>query len=156
MTNDELRIKNRATVERFFKTHGEERANLFTEDGSKEIPYPASFGQTWRWDGKAAVLKNFTSNIDLFVDWTWKDLKLDETLDPNKLWVEATGTGRQAVNDLSKPRAYTNHYIFCFEMRDGLIFKMREFHNPLALLDSLGVELPRVPSPDETDAKNGR
>lgn len=149
----ELRAKNKETVERFFKTHGAARAELFTEDGAKEIPFPATYGKPWRWEGKAEVLKNFTSNISLFTNWTWSDMVVDETGDPNKFWVEAIGTGEQSVSDLGKPATYQNHYIFCFKMRDGLIAEMREFHNPLALLHSMGAAMPEIPTPDETDKK---
>lgn len=153
MTQDERRTKNRETVARFFTTHGPARAELFAENGAKEIPFPATYGQKWRWDGKQAVIQNLTSNKTLFTNWRWEGLTIDDTQDPDKFWAEAIGKGEQSVGEDGAPKQYENHYIFCFRMQDGLILEMREFHNPLALLHSLGAQMPKVPSPDETDAR---
>lgn len=153
MTQDGLRDKNRQTVKRFFELHGVARAELFAEDGVKEIPFPASYGKPWRWEGRDQVLHNLTSNKSLFTNWKWEGLTVDDTQDPDKFWAEAIGSGEQGVGDLDKPSVYRNHYIFCFKMRDGEILEMREFHNPLELLHSMGAEMPKVPTPDETDEK---
>ena len=142
---NELRAKNRATIEEFFKRHGEARAELFAQDGCKELTYAANGGEPQRWEGKEEVLKNFTANKTFFPKWGWSNLTIDDTQDPNKFWVEGYGGGEQQIADAPEPTKYENHYIFGFKMKDGLILEMREFNNPLKLMQAFGVELPKMP-----------
>ncbi len=140
----ELREKNRATVEEFFKRYGEPRAELFDIDGAKEIVYNANGGASQCWKNKEEVLENFISNKSVFPKWAWNVISIDSTEDPNKFWVEANGSGEVMVAGKSEPSKYENHYFFCFEMKDGLILKMREIMNPLKLLEAFGVEVPKM------------
>ena len=145
----ELRDKNRATVYRFFQLHGEERGELFDEDGCKELTYAANGGAPQRWETKAEVMKNFKANLTFFPTWTRKSITVDDTQDPNKFWVEAYGYGEQQVGGAKEPTRYENHYVFCFRMKDGKILEMREINNPLMLMQAFGVELPKMPDARE-------
>lgn len=146
---NKLREKNRATIEEFFKRHAEARAELFAEDGCKELTYAANGGAPQRWEGKSEVLKNFTANKTFFPNWNWRDITIDSTQDPDKFWVEAYGYGEQQVGDSPEPTKYENHYVICFRMKDGLILEMREINNPLRLMMALGVKLPEMPDAKE-------
>lgn len=143
--NESLRAKNKATIEDFFKRHGETRAELFDIDGCKELTFAANGGEPQRWEGKEEVLKNFTANKTFFPKWSWNIISIDSTQNPNKFWVEAVGNGEQQIAGSPEPTRYENHYVMCFKMKDGLILEMREINNPLRLMKAFGVELPKMP-----------
>ncbi len=144
-----VRDKNRASIQQFFQLHGEARAELFDENGCKELTYAANGGAPQRWEGKDEVLKNFTANKTFFPTWAWENITIDETQDPDKFWVEAYGKGQQNVGSSQGPTSYENHYVFCFRMKDGRILEMREINNPLKLMKALGVKLPEMPDAKE-------
>jgi phenazine biosynthesis protein len=146
------RESNQITVEKFFQLHGPARAELFAEDGVKELPYAFSDGPDFRWEGKANVKANFEANVDFFPDWKWQNLKIYSTQDPNQFWAEADGSGM--INIIGHPKSpYRNHYVFSFKMQDGLIKEFREFNNPLEIMKSLGVPLPKMENPRATEQK---
>ncbi len=142
---DVIRKRNRLAVEKFFEYHGEQRAELFDEDGVKELTYAANGDMPQRWEGRAEVLTNFIANKTFFTNWRWRDVVIDETQDENKFWVEAFGGGEQKVGSSAVATKYENHYIFCFRMKDGYILEMREINNPLNLMKALGISLPKMP-----------
>ena len=143
--NQELREKNLETIRKFYELHGVARAELFAEDGTKELTFAATGGEPQRWEGKSEVIRNFTANGTFFPKWEWRDITIDSTQDPNKFWAECRGYGEQQIAGAAQPAKYENHYIFCFKMRDGLIVEVREIHNPLKLMQAVGVELPEMP-----------
>ncbi len=64
-------------------------------------------------------------------------------LDPNFFWVECEGRG-----DIRFPGYpdgyYENHFIFSFELNDGLITRSREFMNPTMQMRALGIPVPEI------------
>jgi len=124
---DAVRAKNRATVERFFQLPiGPERGALYTDDGIKEL-----VAVDWKWEGKAALDANTNGNMGMFPEWKWFDVRIDGTTNPNKFWVEADGSGKHAIAPGSTPVPFGAHYVMSFEMRDGKIYRMREFRVPV-------------------------
>lgn len=46
---------------------------------------------------------------------------------------------------------YTNHFLYCFDMRDGLIVREREFMNPVVEMKALGLATPTIDLGDFPD-----
>ena len=143
MNEAELRSACLETVRKYFEVTFDKWSELFTEDGAKEIPYSWIPGERMRWEGKQAVHENAVSNTYLFPRFEWYDLKIYSTQEPDIYWAEAKGTGFQKTE--GEETKYENHYIFCFKMRDGKIWEVREFNNPLNLFVALGLDIPRMP-----------
>ncbi|ROO88060.1 ketosteroid isomerase-like protein [Actinocorallia herbida] len=130
-TNDsDLRAGNRATVERFFKTHGLERASLFAADGYKVLPW-TGLGHAIDMRGMYELKYNFLRNIELFTGWTWSDITIYDTQHPDRFWVECRGQGVISVEG-HEPVNYGNHYLMNFRLEEGKIAEFREFCNPLS------------------------
>ncbi|KAB2388754.1 PhzA/PhzB family protein [Actinomadura montaniterrae] len=125
-----LRDRNRATVERFFKCHGLERASLFAEDGYKVLPW-TGMGHPIDMRGQYELKYNFLRNIELFTGWSWSDVTVYDTQYPDRFWVECDGGGVIRV-DGYEPVTYGNHYLMSFRLEDGEIKEFREFANPLS------------------------
>lgn len=143
MSDMNLRDRCMHTLQKYFEVSFDKWAELFTEDGAKEIPYSWIPGVQMRWEGKQAVHENAVSNTYLFPDFQWSDVNIYSTQDPTIFWAEAHGVGTQNTND--QVTRYENHYIFCFKMRDDKILEVREFNNPLNLFVALGLEIPKMP-----------
>ena len=131
-TTDERRA-NRATVERFFQLPiGDERLELYADDGVKEL---VTMGL--RWTGKAALKANTDQNVEWFPEWTWSNVEVWETEDPENFWVECDGSGRKVFAAGADPLPIGNHYIFNIRAGAGKITLLREF--------GIRVEPPRFP-----------
>ncbi|AZE83926.1 Phenazine biosynthesis protein PhzA [Pseudomonas orientalis] len=141
----ELRQKNRATVDQYMRTNGEDRLRrheLFTPDGS---------GGSWNTEtGEPLVFKGHAKLAALgvwlhtcFPDWQWHNVRVFETDNPNHFWVESDGRGTTRVPGY--PEGYCeNHYIHSFELDNGKITQNREFMNPFAQLRALGIAVPTI------------
>ncbi|MBI6567963.1 PhzA/PhzB family protein [Pseudomonas synxantha] len=141
----ELRRKNRATVDQYMRTNGEDRLRrheLFTADGS---------GGSWNTEtGEPLVFKGHAKLAALgvwlqqcFPDWQWHNVRVFETDNPNHFWVESDGRGTTRVPGY--PQGYCeNHYIHSFELDNGKITQNREFMNPFEQLRALGIPVPKI------------
>lgn len=148
--SDALREKNLATVQRFFQLHGLERVEVFTEDGAKELGYGVDpEAPAPRWTGKEMLRENFGGNVSMFAGWTWENMAFYSTQDPNLFFVEADGHGKQAIT--GRETDYRNHYVFRFTMEDGLIKEMVEYNNPLQLMHAIGIKLPKMADPVQSN-----
>jgi hypothetical protein len=87
--------------------------------------------------------------VELTIDWKYSGDRIFSTGDPNYFWVENYGSGRQLAPN-GEYVSYANHYLHSFCMENGLIKEYREFTNPVNLWKAFGLQLPHVPTPDET------
>lgn len=141
----ELRRKNRATVDLYMRTNGEDRLRrheLFTPDGS---------GGSWNTEtGEPLVFKGHAKLAALgvwlhqcFPDWQWHNVRVFETDNPNHFWVESDGRGTTRVPGYPEGHC-ENHYIHSFELDNGKITQNREFMNPFEQLRALGIPVPSI------------
>ena len=144
----DLRGRNRETVEKYLSMHGDartERYLLFTEDGRGGLRTTDS-GEPIQAVGRDALKSADAQNSQYFPGFTWSDVQIFDTQDPNRFWAECSGTG--TVRFPAYPEAvYTNHYIHSFVMEDGLIKEYWEYMNPCAEFRALGIEVPTVERP---------
>ncbi|MEU6619655.1 PhzA/PhzB family protein [Streptomyces litmocidini] len=141
----ELRRRNRATVETYMNTRGEDRLRrheLFTEDGTGGL-WTTDTGAPIAVRGRDRLAEHAVWSLRCFPDWEWYGVRVFETQDPNHFWVECDGHGR--IRFPGYPEGfYENHFLHSFEMSDGRIVRGREFMNPFAQLRALGIPVPAV------------
>ncbi|MFT4210969.1 MAG: PhzA/PhzB family protein [Microbacterium sp.] len=142
--DEELRRRNRATIEKYFAMGGNRtgRHLLFAEDGAGGL-YTTDTGEPIQSVGHEALAAADEWNNTYFSDWSWSNVEIFETQDPNRFWVECDGGG--VVHFTAYPAGrYENHYIHSFQMNDGLIQTYWEYMNPCSEMRALGIEVPRV------------
>jgi phenazine biosynthesis protein len=133
MSSEDERSANRAAVDRFFELPiGDERLELYADDAVKEL---VTMGL--RWAGEDALKANTGQNADWFPEWTWSNVQVWGTEDPETFWVECDGAGRKVFAAGSDPLPIGNHYVFHIRARDGRIALLREF--------GFKIEPPRFP-----------
>lgn len=137
---------NRRTVERFLASgHGDallHRHELFCTDAISGL---------WTTDSGAPAYAQGRDNIATydvwssqhFPDWEWFNVHIWTTDDPDWLWAEADGRGTVILPG-HDPVHYENHFLYSFEMCDGLIAREREFMNPIIEMKALGLTTPTI------------
>lgn len=144
-SEDEIRRRNRAVVEDYMSRRGAGRLTryqLFTEDGTGGL-YTADTKEPVITTGHAGLKAHGEWSLKMFPDWTWFNVEIFQTQDPNRFWVECDGAGQILFPDYP-PGVYENHFIHAFKFRDGRIAEQREFMNPFQQLRALGIEVPVV------------
>lgn len=147
--NDPIRVAaraaNRRIVEDYLSRVDEGRLTrykLFTPDG---------VGGLWTNDTLAPIVCSGHSSLkahgewslQCFPDWHWYNISIHETGDPDMFWAECDGRG--VIRFEGYPEGiYENHFLHSFEFEDGLIKRQREFMNPFAQLQSLGIAIPKL------------
>jgi hypothetical protein len=141
----ELRKTNRATVEKYMNTTGQERLRrhlLFTKDGIGGL-WTNDTGQPIVIRGRDRLAEHAIWSLKCFPDWKWINIKIFETKDPNFFWVECDGEG--AIRFPGYPEGlYKNHFLHSFLLENGKIRQQREFMNPFEQLRALGIPVPEV------------
>ncbi|MEZ2334690.1 nuclear transport factor 2 family protein [Mucilaginibacter sp. RCC_168] len=105
---------------------------LFTEDGALELPYHASLGRNWHWEGHE-VLHNFFKGIpQTFQDFKFQNIKIlietpDQVFAEYEVDVVATKTGRP----------YHQTYMGRLVSENGKIKLIREAMDMIAVARSL-------------------
>ncbi|MFD5751130.1 PhzA/PhzB family protein [Streptomyces sp. NPDC127033] len=140
-----LRRINRATVETYMNTTGQDRLRrhlLFTEDGvgglwTADTPEPIVIR------GRERLAEHAVWSLKCFPDWVWFNIQIFETQDPDRFWVECDGEGRILFPGY-EPGHYRNHFLHSFLMADGKVRQQREFMNPFQQLRALNIEVPAV------------
>ena len=165
-----IRQKNLATVKQYFASDHAGRSKLFAKGAvfeqtfpfygdtptrmamnSEEQPppqqgsQPPQAGQQAPQGGPPAG----EEQLELTIDWKYRDQTIYLTDDPNYIMVENYGSGKQLFAD-GEYKLYSNHYIHTFRFENGLIKEYREITNPLNLYKAFGLALPHMPTPDET------
>jgi phenazine biosynthesis protein len=141
----DLRKLNRATVEKYMNTRGQDRLRrhlLFTEDGVGGL-WTNDTGQPIAIHGRDRLAEHAIWSLKCFPDWAWINIEVFETQDPNFFWVECDGEG--AIRFPGYPEGhYTNHFLHSFRLENGKITQQREFMNPFEQLRALGIPIPEV------------
>jgi phenazine biosynthesis protein len=141
----ELRKVNRATVEKYMNTKGEERLRrhlLFTEDGIGGL-WTNDTGQPIVIRGRDRLAVHAVWSLKCFPDWVWYNIQIFETQDPNFFWVECDGHG--SIRFAGYPEGYyENHFLHSFLLDNGKIRQQREFMNPFEQLRALGIPVPEI------------
>ena len=132
-TDDGLRVRNQAVLERFFAAVSAGdlagMAELCTGDLVAEMPYNdppmhfESFAEYRSFVEPALELLKFTLSLD----------RLHACLDPATLIAEYTSDGTAIPT--GKP--YRNVYIGIWRFREGRICGLREFFNPALTVEAL-------------------
>ncbi|GAA0415092.1 PhzA/PhzB family protein [Streptomyces luteireticuli] len=143
--NAELRRINRATVEKYMNTKGQDRLKrheLFTEDGSGGL-WTTDTGAPIAINGRDRLAEHAVWSLQCFPDWEWYNIKISGTDDPNFFWVECDGHGK--IRFAGYPEGYyENHFLHSFELENGKIKQNREFMNPFEQLRALGIPVPEI------------
>ena len=145
MTNEEIRSRNRAVVEAYMALKGEARAErwkMFTDDATTGLQYTAA-GTPMVVSGIDNIRKGDRFNCQNFPDWSFTNIEIFSSEDPDRFLVECDGEGTSMV--LGRPVHHKDHYIHKFVFRDGKICLYREFMNPCNELIEMGVEMPQPP-----------
>lgn len=139
------REANRAVVERYMATRGEDRLRrheLFAEDGIGGL-WTNDTGQPIVITGRNRLAEHATWSLRCFPDWEWYNVEVFDTQSPDRFWVECDGHG--VIDFPGYPRGYyENHFLHSFDFRDGLIVRQREFMDPFQQLRALGIPVPAV------------
>ena len=138
MTDEQLRAKNKETVEKYFQLHGAARLPLFADDGVKIIPFNPTPHTAFEWRGKEHLRANFVYNSKDLSTWEFTDMEFYPFLDPNFFMVKTSGHGVH-----SDGSAYENNYIFTIRLENGLIKELCEYMNPVNGLTASGMEVPK-------------
>lgn len=102
-----------------------------------EAPFtPEIFSDTVpsRIEGKDAVGIFFKSLSDLVEPLKFYDLNIEALQQPGEFVCRFRGNSKFLATQLP----YKNRYISRISVRDGLVFRMTEFYNPIVILTSLG------------------
>lgn len=143
--DDEVRRRNRAVVETYLSTRGQDRLRrhlLFTEDGVGGL-WTNDTGQPIVISGRDRLGEHGVWSLQCFPDWTWTNVEIFDTQDPNRFWAECDGEG-QIVFPGYPVGHYRNHFLHSFLFEDGLIKQQREFMNPIEQYRALGIAVPAV------------
>jgi ketosteroid isomerase-like protein len=128
---------NKRLVERFFATLGaldsDEWIKLWHPDGVFEQPY-ALEGYPARLEGIEAIYGHVKSIDEIFADFSFHDLEVRATDDPQVL----VATLRSESRIVATGRRYANDYVALFRIRDARVVLYREYFNPLMVLDAFG------------------
>lgn len=143
---DATRKSNRAVVQQYLDmTKGKarlQRHKLFTSDAEAGL-WTTDTGEPIVMRGMESMKKHGIWSLECFPDWEWYNIRIFTTDDPNHLWVECDGHGKIRLPGYPEG-SYENHFLHSFEMRDGLIFRNREFMNPVKQFQALGLQVPQI------------
>ncbi len=137
---NELREKNRATVEKYMNTKGQDRLRrheLFVEDGCGGL-WTTDTGSPIVIRGKDKLAEHAVWSLKCFPDWEWYNINIFGTDDPNHFWVECDGHGKILFPGYPEGY-YENHFLHSFELEDGKIKRNREFMNVFQQLRALSI-----------------
>jgi hypothetical protein len=127
----------RALIRRFYDLlAGCEPADwieLWHADGVFEQPF-ATEGFPTRLEGREAIRRHVEGMDRIFRDFRFLDLEMMATEDPSRF----VATLRSDSTVISTERRYANEYVALFHLREGLVYRYREYFNPLVVLDAFG------------------
>ena len=143
--DDEVRRHNRAIVETYMTTRGEDRLRrhlLFTEDGVGGL-WTNDTGQPIVISGRDRLGEHGAWSLQCFPDWAWTNVEIFDTQDPNQFWVECDGEGKIVFPGYPVGH-YRNHFLHSFLFENGKIKQQREFMNPIEQYRALGIAVPTI------------
>jgi ketosteroid isomerase-like protein len=140
------REDNLAAVRRYFDGVAAANPNQMLESWTDDLVYEERFSDPpRRIEGKEATRAYFSKAGTVF-RMTLEITAVHECLDPDELILEYASHGEVVAT--GKP--YENTYIGVYRFRDGRIWQVREFHNPLITQRARppGVVIEKIKEPD--------
>ena len=99
---------------------------LWAEDGELEFPY-APVGRQGVYRGKAEIRDYMMAASGKMAMVGQPRMRLHPALDPTVLSVELTIDGKATATG----NVFTQRYVMVFEVKDGKLWRLREYWNPL-------------------------
>ena len=133
-----LREKNYETVCRFMQGLSPYLYLLYTDDVVTGVAFDFSLTKDAMRNSDMTFQKMLdASNAEMYPDWTWTNIKVFQSDDPNVFVVECDGCGTLTENG-EAVRFHADHYLHKFTLEDGLIKEYIEFNNPIQELTEMG------------------
>lgn len=147
LTNPEIlkkREENRKIVEQYLAIEGnsvDERMELFHEEIMYEIVHTEKL-RPERTCGYKKVKRRFEDNAKSWREFSYNRVKLRGTEDPESFIAECDGDGTIFNPMFTQPREYHNYYYIIFTLREGKIWQLRQFTNPIKLMHDFWCDMP--------------
>lgn len=112
---------------------------LLSEGFALEVPLnvPGSNDLSDSWYGLEAADRNYDEAFRIIADTTYTDFEVTPGKDDNVAFIETLG-----VMTMANGRPYRNRYVFRFDAKDGKLFRIREYCNPVTSAIAFGMPLP--------------
>ena len=137
-----LREKNYETVCRFMQGLSPYLFMLYDDGVVTGVAYDFSRTEdAMRNSNLAFQLMLDASNAESYPDWTWSNIEVYQSEDPNVFLIECDGSGT-LYEDGQPVRTHTDHYLHRFTLNDGKIAEYIEYNNPIQELLEMGVDVP--------------
>jgi ketosteroid isomerase-like protein len=108
---------------------------MLAEDAERLTPFVPP-GLSTITKGRVACVNGAREIFKSIKAFRWIDLDLHETDEPDVIY----GTSKSAV-ELADGRHYENDYVFIFTFANGLIRELREYLNPIPVMECFASEL---------------
>jgi ketosteroid isomerase-like protein len=113
---------------------------IIAADFVLEVPLNVSgsndFSDSWR--GLEAADANYDTTFRIIENLVYTELEFTPGRDPDIAFAEGLG-----VMEMANGQPYRNRYIFRFEARDGKLWRIREYTNPVTSAIAFGLPLPQ-------------
>jgi ketosteroid isomerase-like protein len=121
---------------------------IISDDFALEVPLDTSGSNDGSdsWRGLEAADANYDLTFQIIQDLVYPDMDFTPGLKPDVAFAEGMGEMRMANG-----RPYRNCYIFRFDARDGKLWRIREYTNPVTGAIAFGMPLPQ--SSDDMSGK---
>lgn len=146
--NIDLRRRGRSVVERWFALNwaapedAEDFIALFSTSGRLERHFRPEGRQQYIGDSLRA---HYQSAHHEFSNWSWLERRVYATQYPQVFWALAEGRGLRKGSNM----AYENAFAMLFVIDGDRIRILREWSDPIRVLESQGVHVPDMPSAPE-------
>lgn len=113
---------------------------IISDDFALEVPLDTSGANDGSdsWRGLEAADANYDLTFQIIQDLVYPDMDFTPGLNPDVAFAEGMGEMRMANG-----RPYRNCYIFRFDARDGKLWRIREYTNPVTGAIAFGIPLPQ-------------
>jgi len=149
----DLRIRNRATVEKYLSMVGLTRLDRWKlnadlssamADGFLKVT-PDGRQPTVQPKDREGQIASAKFNAETWPDWRFYNNIIFETEDPGLIIVEGDGSGMSYLKDKTCPNWHGDHYIHVFRLKNGRITGYTEVRNELSEIREWGItpSLPR-------------
>lgn len=149
-SDNELRLKNMRTIQKFLELKGDEYLSAFEffQDQAWTGVHTTDTGIPEGVGGGIENIKEwFEYNVTYFPEWKNSEITIYQKDDPNKFVVKCWGEGYINLPDYAKTY-YKAIFFHDFEMREGKIQVHWVFFNVSHLLRTMGLFLPTIENPD--------
>jgi hypothetical protein len=111
----------------------DEWIELWAEDGSCEFPY-APKGHPGLLQGREAIYRYMTAYPERIAIDAVAEMRVHPMLDPEMATVELAIVGHV----LPGGRPYNQRYVVIFQVKNGKLWRYREYWNPLISIEAFG------------------